>query len=139
MADIPDQPAERSILSIYLDDEKPDNIMLFLVHEVVSEKYGYMQAGAVQASAHGGWRHDPGTWLKRRQEYDDVGEHSLLSETEALPYLEGLGLQLEDGKNMLIARLTALNGRAPDIQPEDPNLKTRRDTARARLGLPARP
>jgi hypothetical protein len=46
---------------------------------------------------------------------------------------------LEDGKNMLIARLTALNGRAPDIQPEDPNLKARRDTARARLGLPARP
>ena len=139
MADTPDQPAERSILSVYLDDEKPNNIMLFLVHEVVSEKYGYMQAGAVQASAHGGWRHDPGTWLKYRQEYDDVGEQSLLSEAEAQPYLANLGLSLEDGKRLLISRLTALNNSAPDIQPEDPNLRARRDAARARLDLPARP
>lgn len=138
MADAPAKSAKPSIISIYLDDEKPDKIALFLVREIVSEKYGYTQAGAVQASAHGGWRHDPGTWLKYRQEYDDVGTHSLLSEAEAQVYLDALGLKLEDGKRMLIARLTSVNGYAPHILPEDPDLKTRRNAARVRLDLPAR-
>jgi len=126
-----------SIISAYLDDEDPDNIAIFLVREVVGA-HGYVQAGAVQASNHAGWRVDPGTWLKYRQEYDDVGEHSLLTEAEAQTHLSDMGLALEDGKAMLIDRLTAVNGQAPHILPQDPNLIDRRAAARARRGLPAK-
>lgn len=131
-----DAPKKQSIISAYLDDEKPDNIAIFLVREVVTDAYGYTQAGAVQASNHAGWRVDPGTWLKHRQEYDDVGEHTLLTDAEAQAYLDDKGLKLEDGKAMLIARLAEVNGYAPDILPEDPNLKARRNAARAQRGLP---
>lgn len=126
---------EPAVISAYLDDENPDNIAIFLVREVVSEDYGYIQSGAVQASSHAGWRVDPGTWLKYRQEYDDVGEHTLLSYAEAQTYLSDMGLVLEDGKRLLIDRLTEVNGYPPDILPEDPNLIARRAEARARKGL----
>lgn len=130
------KPAKPSIISAYLDDEKPDNIAIYLVREVIRDAGGYMRFGAVQASDHAGWRVDPGTWLKHRWEYDDVGEHKLLTEAEAQAYLDAKGLQLEDGKAMLIAHYEAVNGYPPEILPEDPNLAVRRSAARAQRGLP---
>lgn len=130
LADLP------SVISAYLDDEKPDNVMIFLVREIITPGDVYIQSGAVQASDHAGWRVDPGNWLKYRQEYDDVGEHSLLTDAEAQRYLDDKGLKLEDGKAMLIDHLAAVNGAVPNILPEDPNLAARRSAARARRGQP---
>ena len=128
--------AKPSIISAYLDDEQPDNIAIYLVREVIRDAGGYMRFGAVQASNHAGWRVDPGTWLKYLWDYDDVGEHKLLTEAEAQAYLDDKGLKLEDGKAMLIASYQEVNGHPPDILPEDPNLLARRAAARAQRGLP---
>ena len=139
MSDAPSKGAMKSVISAFLDDGKPDNIAIFLVREVMSDAHGYIQAGAVHASAHAGWRVDPGTWLKNSQQYDDVGDHSLLTDEETQGFLDEKGLKLEDGRRMLIDYLTELNGYAPTIVPVDPNFKARRDAARARLDLPPKP
>ena len=136
MPDAAPKSKDPTIISAYLDAEDPDNIGIFLVREEIDADHGYIQAGAVHASDHAGWRIDPGTWLKLSQEEDDVGEHTLLTAAEAQAYLDDKGLKLEDGKAMLLARLVEVNGYAPDILPEDPNLLTRRAEARARRGLP---
>lgn len=136
MSDSAQTPPNAAILSCFLDDENPDNIAIFVVREVLDDSYGYFQGGAVQARAETGWRLDPGTWLKYRQEYGDVGDHSLLTDAEAQDHLNQMGLELADGHNMLIDHLTKINGAAPTLVPVDPNFKSRRDEARAALGLP---
>lgn len=139
MSDAPSRGAMKSVISAFLDDAKPDNIAIFLVREVLTDSGAYIQAGAVQASTHAGWRVDPGTWLKNSQQYDDVGDHSLLTDEEAQTYLDDKGLTLEDGRRMLIDYVTEVGGSPPVILPADPGFKARRDAARARLDLPPKP
>lgn len=125
-----------SVLSAFLDDEDKDNVAVYLVREKVEPGLYRIQGAAVQARATTGWRMDPGGWLDRRQEYGDVGDHSLLTDEEAQDYLDKMGLRLEDGKQMLIDNFRQVNGYDPVLLPEDPKFFERRDTARQRLGLP---
>ncbi|AUG53499.1 hypothetical protein [Thalassospira marina] len=133
-----EQKAEEriSVLSPFLDDEDKDNIAIFLVRERIKPGLYRIQGGAVQARARTGWRLDPGEWLDRRQEYGDVGDHSLLTDEEAQEYLDAMGLRLEDGKKMLIEEFRRVNGYDPVLLPVDPKFKERRDAARQRLRLP---
>ena len=125
-----------AVISAYLDDENPDNIAIYLVREVIRDAGGFIQSGAVQASDHAGWRVDKDNWFKQRKHYDDVGEHKLLTDAEAQNYLDAKGLRLEDGKALLIAHYEKVNGFAPNILPDNPDLLARRAAARARRGLP---
>ncbi len=123
-------------LSAFLDDEYKDDIAIYVVMEAVESGLCRIQAEAVQARANTGWRIDPGDWLDRRQEYGDIGDHSLLTDEEAQKYLEPMGLRLEDGKRILIERYREMNGDGSIILPVDPKLIERRDTAREWLRLP---
>ncbi|UKV13857.1 hypothetical protein L6172_17650 [Thalassospiraceae bacterium SW-3-3] len=125
-----------SVLSAFLDDEDKTNISIYLVRERIMPDLYRIQGGRAQASSRAGWRLDPGDWLKRRQEYGDVGDHSLLTDEEAQEYLDAMGLRLEDGKRMLIEEFRRVNGHDPVLLPVDPKFKERRDLARERLKLP---
>ncbi|UKV13854.1 hypothetical protein L6172_17635 [Thalassospiraceae bacterium SW-3-3] len=124
------------VMSSFLDDEDQENIAIYLVLEWVEVGLYRIQNGAVQGRARSGWRLDPGDWLKRRQEYGDVGDHSLLTDEEAQEYLDPMGLKLEDGKQMLADDYLEVNGQNPVLLPVDPKFKERRDLARERLKLP---
>ncbi|KZB51058.1 hypothetical protein AUP41_08105 [Thalassospira xiamenensis] len=124
------------VQSVFLDDEEKDNIAIYVAMETVEPGSYRIQGRAVQARAKAGWRLDPGDWLKRRQEYGDVGDHSLLTDEEAQEYLDPMGLRLEDGKRILIESFKKVNGYAPKLLPVDPMFKERRDTAGERLRLP---
>ncbi|UKV13853.1 hypothetical protein L6172_17630 [Thalassospiraceae bacterium SW-3-3] len=124
------------VQSAFLDDEYKDDIAIYLVMETVRPGLYRIQGGAVQARKGTGWRLDPGDWLDRRQEYGDVGDHSLLTDEEAQEYLDAMGLRLEDGKELNIKEFRQVNGYDPVLLPVDPKFKERRDLARKRLKLP---
>ena len=90
----------------------------------------------VRANARMGWQQSAYEILKRRQEYGDVGDHSLLTDEEAQEYLDTMGLRFEDGKRMLIEEFRRMNGYDPILVSVDPKFKERRDLARERLKLP---
>ncbi|UKV13855.1 hypothetical protein L6172_17640 [Thalassospiraceae bacterium SW-3-3] len=123
-------------ISYYLDDEFEDDLSVFLVQERVVPDSSRIGGNVVRANARMGWQQSAYEILKRRQEYGDVGDHSLLTDEEAQEYLYPMGLRLEDGKRMLIESFKKVNGYAPKLLPVDPMFKERRDNARERLRLP---
>ncbi|KZB51060.1 hypothetical protein AUP41_08115 [Thalassospira xiamenensis] len=124
------------VQSAFLDDEYKDDIAIYLVMETVRPGLYRIQGGSAQASARAGWRLDTGGWLRSRQEYGDVGDHSLLTDEEAQEYLDAMGLRLKDGKELMIREFRRVNGYDPVLLPVDPKFKERRDLARKRLKLP---
>ncbi|UKV13856.1 hypothetical protein L6172_17645 [Thalassospiraceae bacterium SW-3-3] len=124
------------VQSAFLDDEYKDDIAIYLVMETVRPGLYRIQGGSAQDSARAGWGLDTGGWLRSRQEYGDIGDHSLLTDEEAQKYLEPMGLRLEDGKRILIERYREMNGDGSIILSVDPKLIERRDTAREWLRLP---
>ncbi len=123
-------------ISCYLDDEFADDLSVFLVQERVVPDSSRIGGNVVRANARMGWQQSAYEILKRRQEYGDVGDHSLLTDEEAQEYLDTMGLRLEDGKRMLIEEFRRVNGHDPVLLPVDPKFKERRDLARERLKLP---
>lgn len=119
----------------YADTEE----FVFISLERVLDDKPYNSGGAaIRGSQKMGWLKDAHRALKSRQEYGDVGDHSLISEEDARKYVLSMGLDLEDGKNTLIAKFKEVNGYAPILLPADPKFKARRDAACERLGLPAK-
>lgn len=123
-------------VSCYLDDEFADDLSVFLVQERVVPDSSRIGGNVVRANARMGWQQSAYEILKRRQEYGDVGDHSLLTDEEAQEYLDTMGLRFEDGKRMLIEEFRRVNGYDPVLLPVDPKFKERRDLARERLKLP---
>ncbi|KZB51057.1 hypothetical protein [Thalassospira xiamenensis] len=123
-------------VSCYLDDEFADNLSVFLVQQRVVPDSSRIGGNVVRANARMGWQQSAYEILKRRQEYGDVGDHSLLTDEEAQEYLDTMGLRFEDGKRMLIEEFRRVNGYDPVLLPVDPKFKERRDLARERLKLP---
>ena len=127
------------VISAYLDDEFPENIAIFLVQERVDPSSSRIGGNVVKANARMGWYPKAYKALERRREYGDVGDHSLLTDEEAKKYLQEMGLKLVDGKKILVDGFKKTNGYEPIILAVDPDFKERRDTARVKLGLPAKP
>jgi len=123
-------------VSCYLDDEFADDLSVFLVQERVVPDSSRIGGNVVRANARMGWQQSAYEILKRRQEYGDVGDHSLLTDEEAQEYLDTMGLRFEDGKRMLIEEFRRMNGYDPILVSVDPKFKERRDLARERLKLP---
>ncbi|WP_147253466.1 hypothetical protein [Thalassospira xiamenensis] len=119
-----------------MDDEFADNLSVFLVQQRVVPDSSRIGGNVVRANARMGWQQSAYEILKRRQEYGDVGDHSLLTDEEAQEYLDTMGLRFEDGKRMLIEEFRRVNGYDPVLLPVDPKFKERRDLARERLKLP---
>lgn len=78
------------------------------------------------------WFWDGLSALKDREEYGDVGDHSLISEDEAKEVLKTMGLNLDDAKTYLLNKFTEVNGYPPIMLPVDPGWEARRDAARKR-------
>ncbi len=126
------------VISAYLDDEFPENISIFLAQERVEPPSSRIGGNVVKANARMGWYPKAYKALERRREYGDVGDHSLLTDEEVSQYLHEMRLKLADGKQILIDGFRKTNGFAPIILDVDPEFETRRDTARAKLGLSAK-
>lgn len=118
-----------------LDNEE----FVFISLEWVLDDKPYNIGGSViRGSRRMGWLKDAHSALKRREEYGDVGDHSLITEDEAQKSISAMGLDLTDGKNALIADFKEGRGYNPILLPADPKFKARRDAARERLGLPSK-
>lgn len=127
------------VVSAFLDDERPDDLQVFLVLELVQSNGWRIGGIVVRGSARLGWTTNAYGILERRREYGDVGDHSLLTEAEASAYLARMGLKIEDGERLIIDRYAEVNGSPCVILPADPVFEQRLNRGRARVGLPPKP
>ena len=120
----------------YLDENnefKEIEIAVFIVMEwLVPEKNYNIKGSAVRGTKRMQWFWDGLSALKDREEYGDVGDHSLISEDEAKEVLKTMGLNLDDAKTYLLNKFTEVNGYPPIMLPVDPRWEARRDAARKR-------
>lgn len=127
---------DRFVFNYYLDENdefKGVEIAVFIVMEwLVPEKNYNIKGSAVRGTKRMQWFWDGLSALKDREEYGDVGDHSLISEDEAKEVLKAMGLNLDDAKTYLLNKFTEVNGYPPVMLPVDPRWEARRDAARKR-------
>ena len=126
-------------INYYLDPGDPEDSIeptVFIVWEWVLKDEPNVLSATVRGNKDMGWLQDALYTRKSREEYGDVGDHCLVSEDEARLTLASMGLNVEDGKRLLINDYLRIYGFPPNLLPEDPKWKARRDKDRARLGLP---
>lgn len=115
------------------DEFREVEIAVFIVMEWVrSDKTHNIKGSAVRGTKRMQWFWDGFSALKDREEYGDVGNHSLISEDEAREVLKTMGLNLDDAKAYLVDEFIKVNGYPPVMLPEDPKWEARRAAARKR-------
>lgn len=126
-------------INYYLDSGDPEDSIepaVFIVKEWILKDEPNVLGATVRGNKNMGWLQDALYTRKSREEYGDVGDHCLISEDEARLTLTSMGLDVEDGKRLLINDYQRAYGFPPNLLPEDPNWKARRDKERTRLRLP---